>query len=247
MRRTLLVIGLILSAISAHAGLNPNQALKLAADAVAGGGGGGTPTLVQSSCTVGSITDPISLTLASAFTAGNTSAIGIVSPGDAIDNNVASDNKGNVYTQYPQGGFGDAAARGAFFISTNTTSGGTSFTATVNLTGTGATLSMCVAEFSGVTQVKTSSQTTATSVKVNTGTATYTGTQALALGLMTFSTGGTITITPINSETQLGETENNSAFQAYNMVYKVLGSTPESMRWTAGSSIAWKAGMVILQ
>lgn len=245
MKKWLIALVLSLPGFPVMAGtvMNPGPVLGVFTSASAGG----TPTLVQSSCTVGSITDPISLTLASAFTAGNTSVFKVVSSGEALDATGGSDNKSNTYTQYPTGGFGDAAARGAFYISTNVPTGGASFTATINAAGTGSTMSGCLEEWSGVTMVKTSSRTTATSVNVNTGTATFTGASALALGLMTFSTGGTITITPINSETQVGEIENNSAFQAFNAVYKILGATPESMRWTAGSSIAWKAGMVILQ
>lgn len=244
--RKFLFLSLFLSGIPVFGGLIQNPGPNIAAITVVAGGGG-TPTLVQSSCTQSSKVDPISLTFNSAFTIGNTSVFGVVDTGETLDSTGGSDNKSNVYTMYPAATIGDSGARAAFYVSTNTTGGGSGMTVTIDASGTGATMSGCIAEFSGVTAVKTSSKTLATSVNVNTGTATYSGSSALALGLMTFSTGGTITITPINSETQIGEIENNSAYQAFSMVYKLLGSTPESMRWTMGSSVAHKEGMLILQ
>lgn len=203
--------------------------------------------VVQSSCTASSRVDPLTLTFNNPVTALNTIVGGFADTAESMATGDVTDNKGNpTYVMAPEDGVGNAGSRVGIFVSTQVPTGGSSFAVTINLAGTGATMSGCIAEVSGVTAMDTSNTGGATGTAVNAG-ALATSTPGIGFGIMSMSTGGTTTLTETGGATLIGKIEDNTGSQAFSMTYKVTTAGSYSPTWTAGGSIAWVANGAALK
>lgn len=99
-------------------------------------------------------------------------------------------------------------------------------------------------EFSGVDSTPldvNGSYSTGVGTSVSDGITTGVN-NALIIGVMAHYTGGSFTMTPEGSWTQIGEEENNSSYQVHNTMFRIAGAAGAyTADWTLSSSSSWLA------
>lgn len=198
-----------------------------------------TFVLVQSSCSRTGGTDSLSLRLLGVVAGANRALIVMASDsGNAMSTGqVLSTPSEPTFTMTNEGGKTNGTSGVGMWVSTGITNGGTVI-ATVTISGAG--ISMCMAEVSGVTAVDRSTNATGASVTVNAGSMTTT-TPTIFFGAMSKNGTSGTSITEVNAETLIGEQEDNTTQQCYSFVYKTqAAATTDFVQWTI-SSDTWLA------